>query len=286
MKAQSLPVSPAAPELDAHQVVRSSKSNFVLSFLALPRDRREGISHFYALSRVIDDAVDDHGPVEAEQLLNFWREEISLCYGGTPTHPVTLAMQKTIRQFDIPQRNLELLIEGCEMDLKKNRYANFEELFEYCYRVAGVIGLVCMKIFGLDGGKPKAAAVDLGLALQLTNILRDIKVDAELGRIYLPQDEIKRFGLEEADLLSGQMQSKLVPLLKFQEERAQGYFDKAFADMKQLPRKPLIAAWIMGKTYHKILQKIRKQGYDVFTKPIKVSKLGKSWIALRERLRS
>jgi len=285
MKAQSLSASPSAPQVDTAQVLRSSKSNFILSFLALPPERREGISHFYALSRVIDDAVDEHGPEEAQRLLKFWHEEIALCYQSRPSHPVTLAMQETIQRFDIPQRYLDLLVEGCEMDLKKNRYANFEELYEYCYRVAGVIGLVCMKIFGLDGDQAEIAAVDLGLALQLTNILRDIKTDASLGRIYLPQEEIRRFGLQESDLLAGQMQTKLLPLLQFQGERAQDYFDKAFTAMKQLPRKPLLAAWIMGKTYHKILKKIRKQGHDVFSKPIQVSKLEKSWTALRERFR-
>ncbi|MCC6271849.1 MAG: presqualene diphosphate synthase HpnD [Deltaproteobacteria bacterium] len=283
MKTQTLGAATVAPAAVAQAVVKSSKSNFVLSFLALPPERREGISHFYALSRVVDDAVDEHGPEEAERLLNFWREEIAACYSGTPTHPVTRAMQGTVRRFEIPRRYLELLVEGCEMDLRKRRYENFQELYEYCYRVAGVIGLVCMKIFGLGGKEAEESAVDLGLALQLTNILRDIKVDAGLGRVYIPQEEIRRFGLEEQDLLAGKMQPKLLPLLQFQAERAQGYFDRAFAGMKAQSHKPLIAAWIMGKTYHQILKKIRAKGYDVFTHPIKLSKWQKSWIALRER---
>lgn len=283
MKTQALDAPTAAPAADAQTVVKSSKSNFILSFLALPPEQREGISHFYALSRVVDDAVDEHGPEEAERLLGFWREEIAACYSGAPTHPVARAMQQTIRCFEIPQRYLDLLVEGCEMDLRKKRYENFQELYEYCYRVAGVIGLVCMKIFGLGGKEAEASAVDLGLALQLTNILRDIQVDAKLGRVYLPQEEIRRFGLRESDLLEGRMQPKLLPLLQFQAERAQGYFDRAFAAMKQFPRKPLIAAWIMGKTYHRILQKIRAKGYDVFTRPITLSKWQKSWIAVRER---
>ncbi|MCE9623894.1 MAG: presqualene diphosphate synthase HpnD [Deltaproteobacteria bacterium] len=284
MKAQPLSGAELAPALGTEEIVRGSKSNFVLSFLALPADQREGISDFYALSRVVDDAVDEHGPEEAEGLLRFWREEIALCYSGQPTHPVTRAMQRTIRRFDIPHRYLELLVEGCEMDLKKKRYANFQELEGYCYRVAGVIGLVCMKIFGLGGEEAERSAVDLGLALQLTNILRDVKCDAEIGRLYLPREEIVRFGLEEGDLLAGKMQPKLVPLLQFQAERAQDYFDRAFATMKRLPHKPLIAAWIMGKTYHRILKKIRSRGYDVFSKKIQLSKPLKAWIALRERL--
>lgn len=285
MKSRALPSQAIAPSEEAQAVVRSSKSNFVLSFLALPPEQREGISNFYAFSRVVDDAVDEHGPEEAARLLKFWREEVTLCYSGTPSHPVALAMQGTVRRFDIPQRYLDLLIEGCEMDLGKKRYENFQELYEYCYRVAGVIGLVCMKIFGLGGKEAEISAVDLGLALQLTNILRDVKVDAELGRIYLPQDEIRQFELSEQDLLAGKMQAKLRPLLQLQAERAQQYFDRAFAAMERLPHKPLIAAWIMGKTYHKILKKIQNSDYDVFSSPIKLSKWAKSWIALKERLR-
>jgi len=284
MKANPISGAELAPPLGTSAIVRGSKSNFVLSFLALPPEQREGISNFYALSRVVDDAVDEHGPEEAANLLQFWRDEITLCYSGKPTHPVALAMQQTIRRFDIPQRYLELLVEGCQMDLKKNRYANFEELEGYCYRVAGVIGLVCMKIFGLGGETAEHSAVDLGLALQLTNILRDIRCDAEIGRLYIPREEILRFGLEEQDLLAGKMQAKLVPLLQFQAERAQGYFDRAFAAMKGLPHKPLIAAWIMGKTYHRILKKIRARGFDVFSKNVRLSKPLKVWIALRERL--
>ncbi len=283
MKSEAALADASAPESEAAAVVRGSKSNFVLSFLALPPEQREGISHFYALSRVVDDAVDEHGPEEAARLLKFWREEIARCYEGNPGHPVARAMQGTIRRFAIPRNYLDLLVEGCELDLVQQRYENFQELYEYCYRVAGVIGLVCMKIFGLGGKEAETSAVDLGLALQLTNILRDIKVDAEKGRIYLPQEEIRRFGLTDQDLTAGKMQPKLLPLLQFQAERAQGYFDRAFAAMKHLPHQPLIAAWIMGKTYLKILQKIRSRGYDVFTKPIKLSKLAKSWIALRER---
>ena len=283
MKTEVLKNPTMAQEPDAAAVVRDSKSNFLLSFLALPPERREGISNFYALSRVIDDAVDEHGTEEAERLLTFWRGEIALCYSGSPNHPVAVAMQTTIRNFHIPQRYLDLLVEGCEMDLEKKRYQNFPELYEYCYRVAGVIGLVCMNIFGLNGREAEEAAVDLGLALQLTNILRDVKPDAELGRVYLPQDEIRRFGLSEADLLAGKMRPKLQPLLQFQADRAQDYFDRAFEAMKSLPRQSLLAAWIMGKTYHRILRKIRSRKYNVFSKQVKLTKLGKAWIALREK---
>ncbi|HCU24619.1 MAG TPA: squalene synthase HpnD [Deltaproteobacteria bacterium] len=270
---------------DSSQVLRGSKSNFLLSFLSLPTEQREGISHFYALSRVIDDAVDEHGAEEAAGLLEFWKREVALCYSDEPTHPITRSMRDSVRRFDIPRRYLELLIEGCEMDLRKKRYENFTELYEYCYRVAGVIGLTCMKIFGLGGERAEQSAVDLGLALQLTNILRDVKADAALGRIYLPREECLRFGVTEASLLRGTMEAGFRPLFAFQAERAQDYFDRAFAAMRELPRKPLVAAWIMGKTYEKILKKIQARHYDVFSKKVQLSKPVKLWIALREKFR-
>jgi len=273
------------PPLAAEEVVKQSRSNFVLSFLSLPPERRRGISHFYAFSRVVDDAVDEHGPEEAERLLALWRKEVQLCYHGEPTHPVSQAMRETVRIFDIPQHYLELLIEGCEMDLHKSRYANFEELHHYCYRVAGVIGLVCMKIFGLGGPAAEAGAVDLGMALQLTNILRDVAVDAEKQRVYLPEDELRRYGVAPEDLLAGKMRAEFIPLFRFQAERADEYYRKAFHEMEKLPRKPLLAAWIMGKTYHRILKKIRARDFDVFYQPVKLSKPLKLWIALRERFR-
>jgi len=210
------------------------------------------------------------------------RREIEACYEATPSHPVSRAMQETIREFHIPRRYLELLIEGCEMDLTKTRYANFEELYQYCYRVAGVIGLTSMKIFGLDGEKERQAAEELGIALQLTNILRDIAVDAGKGRIYLPQDELQRFGLDEVELLIDPGSKPREALLKFQAERAQDYFDRAFAKMKDLPHRPLLAAWIMGRVYHRILKKMRSRGFAKLSPTLKLSKPRKLGIALAE----
>jgi len=269
------------PSQNSQQVTAKSGSNFALSFLFLPKDQKEGITHFYALSRLIDDAVDDHPPEVGARILQYWREQVALCYDGKPQHPVALEMKETIGRFAIPKRHLELLIEGCEMDLKKNRYETFDNLYQYCYRVAGIIGLISMRIFGLSGEKAEQAAEELGLALQLTNILRDIKVDAALGRVYLPQEDLRLYKISEADLLSGNLNPKIQKLLKLTADRAQYYFDLAFTKMKTLPRRPLIAAWIMGRVYQEILQKIRKRNYDVFSSLVKVSKGRKIAIALR-----
>lgn len=272
--------------LSPREITAASKSNFSLSFLFLPAGQRRGITNFYALSRVIDDAVDEAPSAEdARRQLQFWKDEAARCYEGVPTHPVSLAMQETIRDFHIPRAYLDWLVEGCEMDLEKTRYADFDELYRYCFRVAGVIGLISMKIFGLDGEVERKAAEELGLALQLTNILRDVAVDGEKGRIYLPQDELKKYGVTEDALLRGEPGANLKALLIFQADRAQSYFDRAFEKMRTLPRRPLVAAWIMGRVYQEILFKIRRKNYDVFTKKIGLSKLTKLRIALGQSLR-
>lgn len=268
------------------KITAKSNSNFALSFFFLPKAQREGITRFYALSRLIDDAVDDYPPDEGKKLLEFWKEEIQLCYEGTPTHPVTLAMQETIRRFQIPKKYLDLLVEGCEMDLVKNRYGTFDELYQYCYRVAGVIGLTCMKIFGMEGESAEQSAVELGLALQLTNILRDIVADAEMGRIYIAQEDLQRYRLTEKELTEGPLGPKLHILLKLYSDRAQYYFDRAFTQMKKHPRKPLLAAWIMGRVYQELLQRIRGNNFNVYSGKISVSKPRKLWIALQEKLKA
>jgi phytoene synthase len=267
---------------EPQEITAASQSNFALSFWFLPKARRRGIVNFYALSRVVDDAVDDHGAEAGGTLLAFWKKEIDLCYQGNPTHPVTRAMQGTIGEFNIPKNHLDLLIEGCEWDLKKKRYETFEELQAYCYRVASSIGLVCMKIFGLEGHDAEAAAAELGMALQLTNILRDIKTDAARGRIYIPREDLNRYRLSEAELVEGKGGAKLQTLLKLMADRAETCYHRAFTKMRPYPRRPLLAAWIMGRVYYRLLQKIRERHYDVFSKKITVAKFSRIKIAAQE----
>ncbi len=271
----------------AQEITANSKSNFIRSFLLLPKERREGMVNFYALSRVIDDAVDDYPLPEAKKYLAFWKAEINACYDGKPSHPVTQAMQETIQRFEIPKKYLELLVEGCEQDLYKKNYASLTELREYCYRVASVIGLVSMKIFGVQGKIAEEAAEEMGLALQYTNILRDVAEDAKIGRVYLPQEDIQRYRLSETQVTTGQpLDKKLKILLKLQADRAETHFDRAFSLMKKLPRRPLVAAWVMGKVYYQILKKIRKKQYDVYTKKIKISKFSQIKILFTQSVRS
>ncbi len=285
MNDASVIVPPMKEGITPQEITARSKSNFVLSFWFLPRAQRRAITNFYALSRVIDDAVDEHNPEEGKKILEFWRKEIVLCYEGEPTQPIVRAMRETIQKFSIPRNYLDLLLEGCEMDLTKHRYDTYKELSDYCYRVAGVIGLICMKIFGLQGPEAEQAAEELGMALQLTNILRDIKSDGARGRIYLPLEDIRRYRLTEDDLLKGGMNPRLHILLKLHADRAQVNFDRAFTKMKKFPHRPLIAAWIMGRVYQELLKKIRAKNYDVYTEKISLSWGQKFWIACSERLR-
>ena len=264
-------------------ITRQSKSNFTLSFFFLSAKRKNAMVHFYAFSRVVDDAVDEHEAQEAQELIQFWKNEVRLCYTGRPTHPISIALQKSIQDFTIPQKYLDLIIEGCEQDIHKKRYATMDELRAYCYRVASVIGLVSMRIFGLVSETADKAAEELGLALQYTNILRDIKDDAQRDRIYIPQAELQRYKISESQIMSGQpSDKKLKLLLKIFADRAETHFQRAFTLLKQLPRRPLVAAWIMGKVYFAILKKIQKSHYDVYSQKIKISRHKKLFIAIKE----
>lgn len=278
-------MTPATTYQASDQVTAQSGSNFALSFFFLPKKKRQAMTHFYALSRLIDDAVDDYTGEEAKEKLDFWKKEIAQCYGGKPSHPVTQGMQEAILEFNIPKKYLDLLIEGCEMDLHPTRYATYEDLKDYCYRVAGVVGLTCMKIFGLDSKEAEASAQELGLALQLTNILRDVAEDAKRGRLYIPLEDIKRYGLKEGSVLQGPINPKLKILFKLMHDRAETNFNRAFTKMKKLPKKPLLAAWMMGKVYERILQKIKAMDFDIYQKKISVSKASKLWIAFKQWIR-
>jgi phytoene synthase len=268
--------------LSPTEITAQSKSNFSLSFLFLPKTQRESITAFYAFSRVVDDAVDEHDAAEAARLMDFWKEEVRLAYEGIPTHPVTQSLQKTIQRFQIPRKYLDLLVEGCAWDLTKTRYQSYDELYQYCYRVAGCIGLTCMKIFEQEGPEAEQAAEELGVALQLTNILRDVGEDAKRGRLYLPLEDLKLYRLSEAEVLSEKVGPKYFLLMKLMSERAELLYHRAFTKMEKMPRRPLIAAWMMGRVYFELLQKIKKSQFDVFGRKIRISKLQKFLIALGE----
>jgi phytoene synthase len=269
------------------RVTRRSRSNFYYAFLFLGKEKRQAMYAVYALCRSVDDVADGTAPVAAKQAsLEAWRRELDRCYQGQPEHPITAQLAQSLRRFSIPKEYFEELIAGVEMDLTRTRYATFGELYEYCYRVAGVVGLMCIEIFGYRNPKAKDYAVNLGVALQLTNIMRDLRADAERGRIYLPQDELARFGYGEADLLQGVYNPAFVALMRFCGERARRYFHNARQLLAAEDRRSLFAAEIMGTIYYRLLEAIEAAGYRVFDRTIALPTRRKLWIALSVWARS
>ena len=261
-------------------LVRKARSNFYYAFLFLPKPKREAIFAAYAFSRHTDDLVDEaESPETASDNLKNWRNQLQACYYGTPDHPIAVGLQQTLQTFDIPMEHFTHLIDGVEMDLQKQRYASFDELYEYCYRVASAIGLICIEIFGYKNPATREYAVKLGIALQLTNILRDIAVDADQDRIYLPAEDLNRFGYSETDLLSRSYNRSFVEMMVFQRNRAQEYYIDAQNLLPQEDRKTLFSAEIMSTIYHLLLVNIERANYDVFSSPIRVGNLRKFGIA-------
>ena len=212
--------------------------------------------------------------------LHQWRVELDRCYTGTPQMPQGIALQPWIRHFDLSRQPFSDLIDGVEMDLDRSRYETFEDLREYCWRVASTVGLICIEIFGQRSDRAREYAVTLGIALQLTNILRDVGSDAELGRIYLPQEDLRRFGCTDEDLRAGTMTAAVRELMAFEAGRATEYYTKAAALREGLDARPLVAAEIMGRIYHETLHRIERAGYDVFSQRIRVPRARRIAIAL------
>jgi 15-cis-phytoene synthase len=261
----------------------STGSSFRYSFGLLPRERKRGIEAVYAFCRAIDDLADE-GPLDAEGAergLQMYREEVSRCYGGAPRLHVARNLQAAIGRFGIPREPLEDLLDGVAMDLRKSRYRDFEELRVYCLRVASAVGLVCLPIFGCSDGLSRAYAVDLGIALQLTNILRDLKADAARGRIYVPLDEIAGCGYSEAELLRGDRTPGYLELMRRQAERAHRHFDSAARLLPETDRPRLVAAEVMRAIYLKLLRRIERRDFRVFERRITVPRLQQLGVALR-----
>ena len=226
------PVLPSQQELDeayeaCEKLTRDSMSNFYYAFLSLPVEQRRAIYATYAFFRLCDDVVDDQDrPTDPATELAEVKSKLGEAFDGTRTGPIWTALADSQRRFSIAPEHYVAVIEGCEMDVIKSRYANFEELVEYCEKVASAVGLVCIEVCGYDDISAVQHAVDLGIAMQLTNITRDVAEDAAIGRIYLPQDEIARFGYSEQELLDGVVNDSFRKLIKFQVERARDYFDR------------------------------------------------------------
>ena len=261
------------------------KTSFYYSFLVLPRAQRHAIIAVWDFCRAVDDAVDETPESSsAAARLSLWRDELAACYSRTPgVTPQTTQGRNVlpfIREFDLPRAPFEDLIDGVEMDVTHVRYQTFDALAGYCRRVASAVGLVCVEIFGYQDGAARSYAVDLGIALQLTNIIRDVATDLRSGRVYLPAEDLARFGVTEDDLRAGRVSPAVRGLIRYECERARSYYEKAAATLPPADRRNLLAAEIMGAIYFEILRRIERNGYDVFSTRIRVPRPYRAAIAL------
>jgi 15-cis-phytoene synthase len=266
----------------------SRDTSFYYAFLVLPPRKRTAMVAVWDFCRAVDDAVDETDSLDkAADELGSWRAELDATFGAsTPRTWQGRALQPFVREFNLPRKPFDELIDGVEMDLAHARYATFDALAEYCRRVASSVGLICVEIFGYSDPRTRSYAVHLGMALQLTNIVRDIAADLRRGRIYLPAEDLARFGVSEDDLRAGQVTSAVQALLKFECTRAREYYLRAAADLPPPDAHSLLAAEIMGAIYYEILQRIERAGYDVFGRRIRVPRPYRAVIALRIWLRT
>ena len=248
-------------------IAREEARNFYYGFVLLPPERRAAMYAAYAFSRRCDDSVDGPEPLETKMTaIGARREELAACYAGTPPEddPVLVALADTVRRFEIPERHLTYLIDGCEMDLTIDRYATFADLRGYCDRVAGAVGLVSLWIFGFSDDDAPARAEELGVGMQLVNIMRDVAEDAEAGRIYLPADEMAEMGVTEADLGAGRMTPELRDLMRAQGQRARAYLVRGERLLPMLDRRSRMCVAMLSRTYREVLRTLEQRGYDVF----------------------
>jgi phytoene synthase len=275
------------PEEYCQQKAAASGSSFYYSFLFLPPERRRAITALYAFCREVDDVADECGdPQVAAGKLAWWRAEIDGLYVGRPQHPVTRALQAVLPHFDLPQEKLLEIIDGMEMDLTQTRYPDFTALSLYCYRVASVVGLLAAEIFGYTDRRTQDYARDLGMAFQLTNIIRDVGEDARRGRVYLPTGELERFGVPVGDILNARPSENFRRLMEFQIERAESYYAQALGQLPDADRKTQRPGLVMAAIYHTLLEEIKRNGCLVLDRRISLTPLRKLWLAWRTWIRS
>ena len=267
---------------ESKEIAQKSKSSFYYAFSLLPNDKRDAMNTVYAFCRKTDDIIDEGTEPDEIKYENLrkWRIEFEKAFNGNSEFSLLNKVAKTIRQFNIPVDPFFDLIKGMEMDLQKKRYFTFDDLNLYCYRVASTVGLMCIEIFGYKHKSAKDFAVNLGIALQLTNILRDIKKDAENGRIYLPQEDINRFHYSEADLMKYSYNQNFKDLMQYEVQRAKRYFENATEALDLDDKSSMFAARAMQHIYFKILEKIEKVEYDIFNNEVNISKIEKVGISL------
>ena len=268
------------PDEYCQEKTQHSSSSFYYSFLFLSPSQRQAMTALYAYCREVDDIVDECSDLMvAASKLNWWREEIHHTFHGSPSHPVALALKDAIGHYPMQEKYFLELIAGMEMDLQQQQYSNFNELSLYCYRAASTVGLLTIEILGYKESAPVEYAHNLGIALQLINILRDVKEDAQRERIYIPQDELQQFSVTKDMLLADNNTPETLALFKFQAERAEHYYQLAFARLEQSDRYAQRTGIIMADIYFALLQKIKTQGYPVLQQRVTLAKLKKLWIA-------
>ncbi len=273
------------PEQYCQDKAAGSGSSFYYSFMALGKNQRKAIIALYAFCREIDDVVDNPGEEQIKAIkLQWWRDEISRLFDSQAQHPVSRALTPVLEQFDLPEEYFLEIIDGMEMDLHNHRYGSFKSLNLYCYRVAGVVGLMAAEIFGYTDRHTLKYARDLGTAFQLTNILRDVHEDAQRGRIYLPNEDLQRFSVTEEDILAGRASGNFQQLMQFECERAQQYYRSAFAHLPEQDRYKQRCGLIMAAIYHAVLDKMEKNHFPPNSR-MRLSSGHKLWLALRTWLR-
>jgi phytoene synthase len=270
------------------RLARKSQSNFYYAFLTLPEDRRRGIYALYSFCRAVDDCVDEEGGGGAAGL-DRWGDELDRCYAGRAETELGRELAETVDRFPIPRAVLDDIVAGCRMDLTEHRYATWADLRLYCERVASAVGLASIEIFGYTSPRTREYAVELGLALQLTNILRDVAPDAARGRLYLPLEDLARFGVEDEELLTAgpgvPRRAEVGALLAFEADRARGHYAAAAERLPAQDRRAMLAAEIMGLIYRAILEKLARRGYPIGGERVRVGRPRKAWIALRAAAR-
>lgn len=275
-----------SPDEYCQQKTEQSGSSFYYSFMFLPPERRRAITAMYAFCREVDDTVDECTDESIARIkLAWWRTEVAAMYSGNPTHPVMLALQPHLAVYHLQEQHLQAIIDGMEMDLNQTRYLDYPAMQRYCWHVASAVGILSASIFGLTNPKTLEYAEKLGLAFQLTNIIRDVGEDARKGRIYLPINELQQFGVTAADLLNARHSDKFENLMRFQVERAKKVYDEAFALLPKEDRRTQRPGLMMAAIYRTVLDEIERDKFHVLTQRISLTPLRKLWLAWKTYVR-
>lgn len=262
--------------------IKQSNSNFLYGFWYLPKIKKEAMLTIYAFCREVDDIVDEAKSImEAQEKISWWKQEVHNIFNKKPTHEISKALSKCLNYFDLDKNNFEELLLGMEMDLQKTKYHSFLDLKKYCYRVASTVGLISVEIFGYNKKAPKIYAENMGIAVQLINIMRDVGEDAANGRVYLPESKLEEFNLNKQDIFSNVYNQNFLKLMNYFYEKAIHYYNIAIDNLNENDIKLQKPGIIMAQTYLSLLREIRNNKYDVFKKRISISTLKKMWIALK-----